>query len=136
MYILNVDTNMICIKHYFRSNPSVNSIKVTRNWKFDTCLSCEVAGRNGRNLSIWCCRKLPRGSQSKYLWLPYASPSALYIRFHSSALDHKERQPTEASQGMGWGGWGEEQRDVEGHEKTLQYFELTFHFITSFGLFF
>jgi len=52
MYILNVDTNMICIKHYFRSNPSVNSIKVTRNWKFDTCLSCEVAGRNGRNLSI------------------------------------------------------------------------------------
>jgi len=37
---------------------------------------------------------------------------------------------------MGWGGWGEEQRDVEGHEKTLQYLELTFHFITSFGLHF
>lgn len=34
------------LPYYFRSDPSVNSITVTRNWKFDTYLSCEVAGRN------------------------------------------------------------------------------------------
>lgn len=65
IYILNDDTNMIYIMHtvfvfysiYFLYYLIISEViiqffqsAVTRNWKFETYLSCEVANRKGRNL--------------------------------------------------------------------------------------